>query len=285
MGEWIVAMRVDAELSEDQVGIEGARQVGDNGIEGLVPKFVVCVRSEGDVDAVSVAIASAGFVRVASSGKEPLPRFVDRDSHRSFSIVEPGLDAIAVVDIDVDVEDAEALVDEMFDGDHGVVEYAEAGRAVTHGMVVHTARGDEGVFGLAVEDAFSGEHDTSGRECSVSEHAWARRIITRAEAELMHRRDDGTGIDCFDDFDVVGVVEFGDLVVGCEAGRFGGDAFGVEESDATHEFVHVHQSYWTHRVRRTENVLRLLVRVDERCGRVRRRHHGLMLPRAGCIRF
>ena len=37
MGEWIVAVRIDAELSEDEVGFKCSRQVGDDGIEGLVP--------------------------------------------------------------------------------------------------------------------------------------------------------------------------------------------------------------------------------------------------------
>ena len=76
-----------------------------------------------------------------------------------------------MVDVDVDVEDAEALVDEMFDGDDGVVEDAETGCAVAHGVVVHAACGDEGVFEMAVEDAFGGEHGTSGGECGVAEHA------------------------------------------------------------------------------------------------------------------
>ena len=146
MGEGIVAVGVDAELGEDEVGVKGASQVGDDGVEGLVPKLVIGVRSEGDVDAVSITISDAGFVRIARAGEEPLAGFVDRYSHRSVGIVEPGLDAVAVVDVDVDVEDAESLVDEVFDGDDGVVEDAEARCAVPHRVVVHSAGGDECVF-------------------------------------------------------------------------------------------------------------------------------------------
>ena len=45
-------------------------------------------------------------------------------------------------------------------------------------------------------------------------HAGAWRVVAGAEAELVHRRDDGAGVDGFDDVDVVGVVEDGNLFVG-----------------------------------------------------------------------
>ena len=46
MGEWIVAVGVDTELSKDEVGFECSCQVRDDCIEGLVPQFVIGVRSE-----------------------------------------------------------------------------------------------------------------------------------------------------------------------------------------------------------------------------------------------
>ena len=45
MGEGVVAVGVDAELREDEVGFECSGEIGDDGVEGLVPQLVVGVRS------------------------------------------------------------------------------------------------------------------------------------------------------------------------------------------------------------------------------------------------
>lgn len=214
MGERVVAVGVDSKLCEDEVGFERSREVGDGGVECLVPETIVGVGSQGYVDAVAFTVADADFVWSAGSGEEPLAGFVDGYGHRSFSFVEPGLDAVAVVHIDVDVKDAESLFDEMLDSDYGIVEDAEPGCAVAHGVVVHAAGGDECVFGLAAEDAFGGEHRATGGEGGVAIHAGAWRVVAGAESKLVHCRDYATSVDGFDDVDVIGVVEDGDLVVG-----------------------------------------------------------------------
>lgn len=87
---------------------------------------------------------------------------MDGDGHGAVGVVETGLDSVAVVDVDVYVEGAEVLFDEVIDGDHGVVEDAESGCAVVHCMVVHSSGGNEGVFDGAVEDEFGCEHCTTG---------------------------------------------------------------------------------------------------------------------------
>ena len=176
--------------------------------------MIVRVWSQGYVDAVAIAIADAGFVWSAGSGEEPLAGFVNGYGHRPVSVVEPGLNTVAVVHVDVDVEDAESLFDEMLDSDYGIVEDAEPGCAVAHGVVVHAAGGYECVFGLAAKDAFGGEHRATGGEGGVAVHAGAWRVIAGAESELVHCRDYAASVDGFDYVDVVGVVEDSYFVVG-----------------------------------------------------------------------
>ena len=87
MGERVVAVGVDSKLCEDEVGFESSSQVGDDGVECLVPKLIIGVGSQGYVDTEAFTVADADFVWSAGSGEEPLAGFVDGYGHRSVSVV------------------------------------------------------------------------------------------------------------------------------------------------------------------------------------------------------
>ena len=105
----------------------------------------------------------------AGAGKEHLPGLVQRDRQHPRVVVEDRLDAVAVVDVDVDVGDLlHALVEQPLDADGDVVVDAEAARAVAHRVV--QAAGDVG----AVE-ALAGVHLAEGLEAGA-DHVRRREV-------------------------------------------------------------------------------------------------------------
>src|SRR5690606_29201264 len=147
----------------------------------------------------------ARLVREARAGEERPRRLVDADGQHAGVVVEGGLDAVAVVDVDVDVGDAlGAVLQQPRDRDGGVVVDAEpAGGA---GQRVVQAAGDvEGVLGapgphrLGRGDGRA--RDQGGRVVHADEH----RVVGGAEpvaelgepgrAGVLHRRDVGLLVD------------------------------------------------------------------------------------------
>ena len=57
------------------------------------------------------------------------------ESHDAVGAVEGLLDAVAVVHVDVDVQDARVDLEQLEDGQHDVVDVAEAGRLRLLGVV------------------------------------------------------------------------------------------------------------------------------------------------------
>ena len=106
---------------------------------------------------------------------------VQADRQHPGVVVERGLDAIAVVDVDVDVGDAFcALVEQPLDRDRGVVVNAEAAGVVGH-RVVQAAGDVDAVVGFAFPYGpgcgQSGARDQSGRVV----HAREDRVVRAAE--------------------------------------------------------------------------------------------------------
>src|SRR3970282_2585313 len=77
--------------------------------------------------------------------------------------VEGELDAVAVVGVDVHVAYLPAAAAQLRDGQHRVVDIAEARGALGHG-VVQPAREVEGARGLVVEDELRGQQRTAGHQ-------------------------------------------------------------------------------------------------------------------------
>jgi hypothetical protein len=109
----------------------------NNRTENVEKGFVVHAGLEGKVDRVAVAVAVAGVVRLSRAGEEVF-RLVERNGHHTVRQVEGFLDAVTVMDIDVDVENALVLLEELEASEHDVVGVAEAGCLGLLG-VVHPA--------------------------------------------------------------------------------------------------------------------------------------------------
>lgn len=110
---------VTAALEDHCLGlVVGHDGLNDRLKDGLV-RGVVDAIAQGEVDGVVLAVANANVAQLASAG-EVFAILVERDGHDAIGRVESLLDAVAVVDVDVDVEDALLETQELEDGEHNV---------------------------------------------------------------------------------------------------------------------------------------------------------------------
>ena len=127
---------------------------------------------------------------------------------------EGGLDAVAVMGVEIDIEDAlEALLQEGQDREGGVVEVAEAAGMVAH-AVVRAARGVVGDPALGREPGC--QDGAADRGAGAPEQALEDRVFHRADAvALAHRGADAAAIlGRLQGGDIVGRVELEQVVEG-----------------------------------------------------------------------
>ena len=123
----VLGVGVAAVLADQDVGGEGGQQWRHDGIEGSQPGLVSGTCREGDVDRVALGVRAADLVRETGAGEQGSGILVQADGQDSGIVPERGLDAVAVVDVDVDIRDAlRTLGKQPSDGDGRVVVYAEA---------------------------------------------------------------------------------------------------------------------------------------------------------------
>ena len=176
---------VDAELGEQHVGSEGLQQGRDDGLEGVQVDLVVGVGIQGQVDRVADAIARADLTGKAGAGEQVVPRLVNRDGEHSRVAVEGVLHAVAVVCVDVHVGDAQAALQQVHDGDDGVVEHTETA-GVAGRRVVQAAADVERRLDLAVRHHARGGERRAGAEHGGFVHARIGRVVAAlGEAETL----------------------------------------------------------------------------------------------------
>ena len=135
VGQRVRPVRVDPELEHDHVGLEGAQERRHHCLErGLVHR-VVRIGLERQVDRVAEPLALAHLLDEARAGKEPVAALVARDRQHARIAVEGELDAVAVMRVDVHVGDLPVAAAQLHDGQHRVVDVAEARGALRHGVV------------------------------------------------------------------------------------------------------------------------------------------------------
>ncbi len=170
--EPVAAERVGAALQHDGGGAVG----GDAGADDVL--------EQGDVVGVFDAVVQRHVERVvrarvervvggprgrerARAGEEVfLVVFVEGEGHDAVGGPEGLLDAVAVVDVDVDVEDAGVVAEELEDAEHDVVDVAEA-RGLGFLGVVQAAGPVDGDFGLVVAELARGVDGGAGVEGAV----------------------------------------------------------------------------------------------------------------------
>ncbi len=120
----------------------------------------------------------------ARAGEEDLGLvLVERDGHDAVRGEESLLDAVAVVDVYVDVQHPRVAPEELYDADDDVVDVAEPGRLVLLGVVQAAAPGD-GDVGLFVADLARGIQGPAGRHGTVVVEPVEQRAVATAQVEL-----------------------------------------------------------------------------------------------------
>ncbi len=68
---------------------------------------------------------------------------MDREFEDAGLVIECKLDAVAVVGVDIEVEDTTALLEEILDRDDDIIDVAESGCVVAAGMVESPGRAED----------------------------------------------------------------------------------------------------------------------------------------------
>lgn len=152
----VATERVGAALQDDGGGLEDGDDAADDFAEE--PNVVVVFHSgvEGDVDGVVGAWVSrvdwAGRVDGAGAGEEVLfVVAVEGGCHDTVGGPEGLFDAVAVMNVDVDVEDARVVAEELQNGEDDIIDVAEAGCHALFGVMETTGPVD-GDVGLGVAE-------------------------------------------------------------------------------------------------------------------------------------
>ncbi|BAT13076.1 Os11g0201000, partial [Oryza sativa Japonica Group] len=141
--EAVAGERVGAALQHDGLRLEHLHGLAHDRLEQRVVHVGADAGVQGHVHAVVLAGAGADFVDGAGAREEVLVGRdfavpVERQRHDPVGVQEGVLHAVAVVRVDVDVDDSPEGAEELVDGEHDVVDVAEAG-GLAGGRVVHAA--------------------------------------------------------------------------------------------------------------------------------------------------
>lgn len=115
----VARQAVAAALQNDSLGAVVGHDGGDDGLEDA---FVGCVGdavAERKVDGVVLAGADTDVAQLARAG-EVFSVLVERTGHDAVGCVEGLFDAVAVVDVNVDVEHALLVAQKLDDAEHDV---------------------------------------------------------------------------------------------------------------------------------------------------------------------
>lgn len=112
--------------------------VGDDGLEHLEVVGIVNAVLEGNVHRVVLAFLVSSLASVSSAREEVWGVFVQRNAHNAVCVVESILYAIAMMNVNVNVQDARVVAKELLNGEHNIVDIAEA-RALTLSRVMQAS--------------------------------------------------------------------------------------------------------------------------------------------------
>ena len=210
--EPIAGQRVGTALQHDGTGGEALHDLADDGPEDGAEGVVVHAVVEGEVDGVVLSVGVANVEDVAGT-REVFAELVEADGHDAVGGVEGLLDAVAVVDVDVDVEDALVLLEELEDGQDAVVDVAKAGGLGLLGVMESAGPVDDDVGAVLVETAGAAD-GAGGVQLAELEEAVEDRTIL-ADVEALELPDVVLHVVGGDDAEEV------DVVVGMEAGHGG----------------------------------------------------------------
>lgn len=126
--EPVARERVGAALQHERAGAVEVHHLLHHRLEQPLVRVVVHPVAQRHVDRVVLARPDADVLDVAGAGEEEVAVLVKGDGHHAVRREEGLLDAVAVVDVDVQVEHASVHLEQLQDREHDVVDVAEAGR-------------------------------------------------------------------------------------------------------------------------------------------------------------
>mmetsp|Transcript_21840 Transcript_21840/g.55418 ORF Transcript_21840/g.55418 Transcript_21840/m.55418 type:complete len:490 (-) Transcript_21840:14-1483(-) len=215
--EPVARQRVGAALQHHGVGLIGVDDALDDRLKDVLVRHVVDAVTQREVDRVVLSLPRAHVLHVARAG-EVLAELVERDGHHAVGGVEGLLDTVAVVDVDVDVQHALVVLEQLQDRQHDVVHVAEA-RRLTLLRVVQPPRPVDRNVGLL----------------PVQLDRAADRAACRDLEELVHAVEDRAVLAHIEALQLLGVVGH---VVGGDHFEEGGVLLGVEAADLVVLGVH-----------------------------------------------
>lgn len=109
--EAVRAQRVGAALEHHHRGTIVLHRARDNRLEEAVKTLVVHTLAQRHIDGEIAAVALPDIVHVAGAGEKVAAVAVERDRHHTIGEIECLLDAVAVVDVDIDVENASVVLE------------------------------------------------------------------------------------------------------------------------------------------------------------------------------
>lgn len=183
VGEGITCERIHAHFDDDDVGFEALDEGGDDLVEGVEEGFIVGSGGEWDIDVVAEAGSCAGFGFEPAPGEESFSAFVEGDGEDVTTVVEGCLCAVAVVGIDIEAEDTLIVLGEEVAGEDDVVEVAEAGGFLGHGMMEAAEEG-EGDIGFLLEEESGGFEGGAAGPGAVVVEVFEHGGIGSSEAHL-----------------------------------------------------------------------------------------------------
>mmetsp|Transcript_36157 Transcript_36157/g.116436 ORF Transcript_36157/g.116436 Transcript_36157/m.116436 type:complete len:332 (+) Transcript_36157:111-1106(+) len=149
--EPVARERVGAALQDERAGAVEAHHLLHHRLEQPLVRVVVHPVAQRHVDRVVLARPDADVLDVAGAGKEEVAVLVKGDRHHAVRREEGLLDAVAVVDVDVQVEHASVHLEQLQDREYDVVDVAEAGRLGSLRVVQSARPVDRDVGSASVE--------------------------------------------------------------------------------------------------------------------------------------
>ena len=177
VGERVPGVRVGAVLRHDHIRSEGSCELGNERLDDRQPRPFAGVGLERHVDRGSGRHPDAQLPHPAGPRKQVAASLVDRDCHHARVVCVDRLDAVTVMDVEVEIEDAQTGRPSTSDRQRWIVVDAEARSAIAHG-VVQPAAWMEGMLHVAADDRVHRPDGAArhGRRRVV--HAGEGRVVT-----------------------------------------------------------------------------------------------------------
>ena len=179
----IPGVRVRAVLRDDEIGSKRRRERRQEVLQSSEPGILTSPRIQGQIDGGPRGLALPEFFDETRPREQGCTRLVDRERQHAGIVPMDRLDAIPVMDVEIDVQHPQPRAPSSCDRDRRVVVDAEPRGLRRHGVVQAPAR-VEGVERLAGDDRLDGPDAAAGHRGRSVMHARERRRVARPESGL-----------------------------------------------------------------------------------------------------